>query len=152
MKKINKLSRLKKIVSTLKKEGKIIVFTNGCFDILHLGHLKILKEAKKQGDILIVGLNSDISIKKNKGFSRPIQDEITRSHILANMELVDYVILFEEKTPYNIIKELTPDVLVKGGDWTKNNIIGNDLVKKIYRVKLCSGQSTTNTINKIKNA
>ncbi|MCK5394040.1 MAG: adenylyltransferase/cytidyltransferase family protein [Candidatus Omnitrophica bacterium] len=152
MKKLNKLPRLKKIVSKLKTEGKVIVFTNGCFDILHLGHLKILKEAKQQGDILIVGLNSDISIKKIKGSTRPIQDEITRSHILANMELVDYVILFEEKTPYNIIKALTPDVLVKGGDWTKNNIIGNDLVKKIYRVKLCSGLSTTNTINKIKNA
>ena len=152
MEKIKNLPELKKIVRELKKTGKTIVFTNGCFDILHLGHIKILKEAKEQGDILIVGLNSDISIKKIKGPNRPIQNELTRSHILANMQLVDYVILFEEETPYNIIKSLTPDTLVKGGDWTKNEIIGNDLVKKVYRVKLCSGYSTTNIINKIKNA
>ena len=134
----------------LKGNNKRIVFTNGCFDILHLGHLKILEEAKKKGDILIVGLNSDASIRKIKGLKRPIISQKGRAKLLANMIQVDYVIIFNQATPYSLIKKIKPDILVKGGDWKQSEIVGNELVKKIYRVKLCLGHSTTNIINKIK--
>ena len=150
MGKITKLKSLEKELSGLKLKGKKIVFTNGCFDILHLGHLKIIQEAKRRGDVLIVGLNSDSSIKKIKGSKRPIITQNSRAKLLANMIGVDYVIIFSEATPYNLIKRIKPDVLVKGGDWEKNKIVGNKLVKKIHRVKLCSGHSTTRIINKIK--
>ncbi len=150
MGKIKNIKNFKTDLSCLRRNNKKIVFTNGCFDILHLGHLKILKEAKQQGDILIVGLNSDASIKKIKGPKRPITSQVTRSKLLANMIGVDYVVIFDEATPYNLIKKIKPDVLVKGGDWKQNEIVGNELVKKVYRVKLCLGHSTTNIINKIK--
>jgi len=150
MGKIKNLKNLESDISNLKRKGKTIVFTNGCFDILHLGHLKILKEAKQKGDILVVGLNSDTSIKKIKGPQRPIVNQKTRANILANMIGVDYVILFNQATPYNLIKRIKPDILVKGGDWKQDKIVGNELVKKVYRVKLCSGHSTTSIINKIK--
>ena len=150
MGKIKNLKNLESDISNLKRKGKTIVFTNGCFDILHLGHLKILKEAKQKGDILVVGLNSDASIKQIKGPKRPIVNQKTRAKILANMIGVDYVILFNQATPYNLIKRIKPDILVKGGDWKQDKIVGNELVKKVYRVKLCLGHSTTNIINKIK--
>ena len=150
MGKIKSLKELKKAVSGLKRQGKKIVFTNGCFDILHLGHLKILNEARKKGDVLIVGLNSDSSIKRIKGSKRPILTQDARAKLLANMLGVDYVVIFSEATPYNLIKTIKPDVLVKGGDWKKDKIVGNKLVKKIHSVKLCSGHSTTHIINKIK--
>ncbi|MDP8289925.1 MAG: D-glycero-beta-D-manno-heptose 1-phosphate adenylyltransferase [Candidatus Susulua stagnicola] len=150
MGKIKNLKNLESDISNLKRKGKTIVFTNGCFDILHLGHLKILKEAKQKGDILVVGLNSDTSIKKIKGPQRPIVNQKTRANILANMIGVDYVILFNQATPYNLIKRIKPDILVKGGDWKQDKIVGNELVKKVYRVKLCPGHSTTSIINKIK--
>ena len=150
MGKIKSLKELKKAVSGLKRQGKKIVFTNGCFDILHLGHLKILNEARKKGDVLIVGLNSDSSIKRIKGSKRPILTQDARAKLLANMIGVDYVVIFSEATPYNLIKTIKPDVLVKGGDWKKDKIVGNKLVKKIHSVKLCSGHSTTHIINKIK--
>ena len=150
MGKIKNLKDLKKDISKLKRKGKKIVFTNGCFDILHLGHLKILKEAKQKGDILIVGLNSDSSIKKIKGPKRPIVDQKTRAMLLSNIIGVDYVVIFNEATPYNLIKKINPDILVKGGDWKKDKIVGSDLIKKVYRVKLRSGHSTTQIINKIK--
>ena len=117
MGKIKNLKSLEADISSLKRKGKKIVFTNGCFDILHLGHLKILKEAKSKGDILVVGLNSDASIKKIKGPSRPIVNQRTRAKLLANMIGVDYVIIFNQATPYNLIKKIKPDILVKGGDW-----------------------------------
>ena len=150
MGKIKNLKSLEADISSLKRKGKKIVFTNGCFDILHLGHLKILKEAKSKGDILVVGLNSDASIKKIKGPSRPIVNQRTRAKLLANMIGVDYVIIFNQATPYNLIKKIKPDILVKGGDWKQEKIVGNELVKKVYRVKLCLGHSTTSIINKIK--
>ena len=148
--KIKNLKDLEKDISRLKRKGKKIVFTNGCFDILHLGHLKILNAAKRKGDVLIVGLNSDASIRKIKGSKRPILTEKTRAKLLANMIQVNYVVIFSEATPYNLIKRIKPDILVKGGDWKKEEIVGKKLVKKIYRVKLCSGHSTTAIINKIK--
>ena len=150
MGKIKSLKGLESIISRLKSKGKKIVFTNGCFDILHLGHLKIINEAKRKGDVLIIGLNSDSSIKKIKGSKRPILTQSSRAKLLANMIGVDYVVIFNEATPYNLIKRIKPDVLVKGGDWKKDKIVGNELVKKIYRVKLCLGHSTTGIINKIK--
>ena len=150
MGKIKNLKGLKKDISRLKRKGKIIVFTNGCFDILHLGHLKILNVARQKGDVLIVGLNSDSSIQKIKGSKRPILTQDARAKLLANMIQVDYVVIFSEATPYNLIKRIKPDVLVKGGDWKKDKIVGNKLVKKVYRVKLCPGHSTTRIINKIK--
>ena len=150
MGKIKNLKELEKDISRLKRKGKKIVFTNGCFDILHLGHLKILQEAKRKGDVLIVGLNSDSSTRKIKGPKRPILAQKTRAKLLANMSQVDYVVLFSETTPYNLIKRIKPDILVKGGDWKRGKIVGNKLVKKVYRIKLCSGHSTTRIINKIK--
>jgi D-beta-D-heptose 7-phosphate kinase/D-beta-D-heptose 1-phosphate adenosyltransferase len=151
MSKIKSLSVLKKIVGQLKKNNKRIVFTNGCFDILHPGHIKILKDSKAKGDILIVGLNSDSSIKKIKGPTRPVMDEKARSKVLEAIELVDYIVIFGEDTPYRIIKELKPDCLVKGEDWEKNKIIGREFVKKIFRIKFYPGYSTTGIIQKIKN-
>ena len=150
MNKIKTLANLQEIILKLKNQGKQIVFTNGCFDILHLGHLKILKEAKKKGDILIVGVNSDFSIKKIKGKKRPILNEKTRTHILESIEFVDYVILFKEETPYKLIKTLKPDILVKGGDWIESEIIGGEFVKKVCRVKIYPGYSTTDIIDRIK--
>ncbi len=149
MDKAKKLLSLKKVIRRLKQKGKRIVFTNGCFDLLHPGHIKILKEAKSQGDVLVVGLNSDSSVRKIKGLGRPVMSERSRVELVAALRVVDYVILFTEETPYNLIKELKPDVLVKGGDWPKDRIVGRKLVKKIYRVKLKPGYSSTGLIKKI---
>ncbi len=156
MGKVLRLKELKKRLFELRKEKKRIVFTNGCFDILHLGHLYLLREAKKQGDILIVGLNSDSSVKKIKGKDRPIKNENTRAQILAALEMVDFVVIFKESTPLKLIKSIKPDVLVKGGDWRESEIVGADFVKsykgKVKRVKYLKGFSTTQMIMKIKNA
>lgn len=148
---IKTLPALKRIVTTLKKQGKRIVFTNGCFDIIHPGHIKTFQEAKNKGDILIVGINSDSSVKEIKGDQRPIIDERARAQVVAAIRVVDYVVLFYEKTPYRLIKEIKPHILVKGGDWQKEEIIGKEFVQKIYRVKLYPGYSTTKIIEKIKN-
>lgn len=150
MSKIKSRAALKKIVSQLKKRKKKVVFTNGCFDILHPGHIKIFTEAKKKGDILIVGLNSDLSVKLIKGPKRPILDQKSRCQLIAAFELVDYVTIFNELTPYELIKAIRPQVLVKGGDWSHQKIVGRDLVEKVYRVKLKGSFSTTNIIKKIK--
>lgn len=151
MNKCRTLPSLKKIVQKLKKQGKKVVFTNGCFDILHPGHIKILRDAKKKGDVLIVGVNSDASIKRIKGNTRPILDQKSRVGVLEAVEFTDYIILFNEDTPLNLIKEIKPQYLVKGGDWEIDKIAGKDYVEKVFRVKLYPGQSTTGIINKIKN-
>ena len=150
MGKIKKISSLKKIITRLKKENKRIVFTNGCFDLIHPGHIKVLKDAKRQGDVLVVGLNSDSSVKKIKGKTRPILDEEARAEMLEAIAVVDYIVIFSEENPYSVIKEIKPDVLVKGGDWSKKEIIGGNLVGKIYRVKLKPSFSSTRIIEKIK--
>jgi len=151
-KKIKSLNSLKKITASLKKQGKKTVFTNGCFDILHYGHIKYLEDAKALGDILIVAINSDSSVKKIKGNSRPIVPEIDRLRVVAGLESVDYVIAFKETTPLNAIATLKPDILVKGSDW-KNNIVGSDFVSsyggRVCAIKLIPGRSTTNLIKKI---
>lgn len=152
MSKMKTVSDLKKIVSKLKKEGKKIVFTNGCFDILHPGHIKILMTAKNKGDILIVGLNSDSSVHKIKGPKRPILKEKARAKILEHIDVIDYITIFSERTPYKVIKKIKPDFLVKGEDWAKNKIIGKKIVRKVYRVKMFPGYSTTKIINYIRNA
>lgn len=153
MGRVVELSELKREISKIRKEKKI-VFTNGCFDILHLGHIHLLKKAKKLGDVLIIGLNSDSSVKKIKGEERPIKDENTRAQILASLEMVDFVVIFKEKTPLRLIKSIRPDVLVKGGDWKESEIVGADFVKsykgKVKRIKYLKGHSTTQIIKRIK--
>lgn len=141
-------------IQKLKNENKKIVFTNGCFDILHKGHITYLNESKSLGDVLIVGVNSDDSVKKLKGDERPVTNENDRMYALDNLKPVDYVILFSEDTPYNLIKEIIPDILVKGGDWTPDKIIGSDIVLgnggEVKSLKFVNGYSTTNILEKIK--
>jgi D-beta-D-heptose 7-phosphate kinase/D-beta-D-heptose 1-phosphate adenosyltransferase len=149
MNKIKSRRALETLVKKFRVQGKRIIFTNGCFDIIHPGHIKVLRQAKQKGDILIVGLNSDCSIRRIKGENRPVNNQTYRAQVLAAIGTVDYVVLFNEDTPYELIKTIRPDCLVKGGDWGKENIVGSDIVKKVYRVKLRRGYSTTNIIKKI---
>jgi D-beta-D-heptose 7-phosphate kinase/D-beta-D-heptose 1-phosphate adenosyltransferase len=121
---------LAKQVEALKKEGKRIIFTNGCFDILHIGHVKYLEQAKALGDILILALNSDASVRSIKGSSRPIVLQEERAYILASLEVVDYVIIFDEDTPLALIEDIEPDILVKGGDWDQETVVGGASVKQ----------------------
>ena len=151
--KIKTLSELIKIVETLKKQNKKIVTTNGVFDILHFGHVKYLEDAKKLGNVLIVGVNTDKSAKQNKGDKRPINDEKSRLGVLAALESVDYVFLFGEKDPSSWLSKVEPNIHVKAGDYKLNQIIEKDVVEqnggKIIIVKAKKGYSTTNLINKI---
>ncbi|NOZ64782.1 MAG: D-glycero-beta-D-manno-heptose 1-phosphate adenylyltransferase [Caldiserica bacterium] len=145
---------LKHILKEERRKGKTIVFTNGCFDILHPGHLYLLQEAKNRGDILVVGINSDASLKRLKGEERPIFPQEERAEILASLEMVDYATVFEEDNPYNIINELKPRVLVKGGDWKKEEVIGRDLVEswggEVVIIPYKKGYSTSGILDKIK--
>lgn len=140
---------LKKVIDKEKANGKKIVFTNGCFDILHVGHIRYLKEAKTLGDLLIVGLNSDLSISKIKP-NRPFNPQNHRAEILSSLEMVDYVVIFDEETPYELIKLVQPDVLVKGGDWKKEDIVGSDIAKETYSLPYVKGISTSKIIEKIR--
>ncbi|MFA7676906.1 MAG: adenylyltransferase/cytidyltransferase family protein [Candidatus Omnitrophota bacterium] len=149
-KKVYSLKALLKLIDSFKAQKKKIVFTNGCFDILHPGHLSLLRQAKSKGDVLVVGMNSDSSVRKIKGSSRPIFNQNHRSQILEAIEVVDYVLIFNGDTPYREIAKLKPDVLAKGGDWAKNEIVGADIAKKVIRIKLKPGYSTTGIIKKIK--
>ncbi|MCX7957252.1 MAG: D-glycero-beta-D-manno-heptose 1-phosphate adenylyltransferase [Endomicrobia bacterium] len=148
---ITNLANLKKTVKFLRKQNKKIVFTNGCFDIIHRGHIYVLKKAKSYGDILIVGVNSDSSVKKIKGENRPVNNQKARAEVLDSIKYVDYVVIFYENTPYKLITELKPDVIVKGGDYSLKEIVGWGIVPKVVRVKLKKGFSTTSIIEKIKN-
>jgi D-beta-D-heptose 7-phosphate kinase/D-beta-D-heptose 1-phosphate adenosyltransferase len=152
--KISSLTAFQTKLAQLKFFGKKIVFTNGCFDILHPGHLQVLHQAAIYGDYLIVGLNSDASVKRLKGATRPINDEKSRALIIANLIMVDAVILFEEDTPLELIKALMPNVLVKGGDYTVNQIVGANEVLlnggKVEIIPTLNGFSTTSIIEKIK--
>ena len=127
--KIKKREELKKILIAHQKAGKKIVFTNGCYDLIHVGHVRYLEEAKSHGDILVVAVNSDSSVKKLKGDKRPLIPEQERAEVLSALECVDYVVIFDEVDPLAIITYLKPDVLVKGGDWTVDTIIGRDAVE-----------------------
>ena len=141
---------------TKSRENKKVVFTNGCFDILHAGHVSYLNEAKAQGDILVVGLNSDASVKRIKGSQRPINNENERKFLLENLKSVDFVFIFKEDTPLNLIKEIAPNVLVKGGDWRPEQIVGSDFVLglggEVKSLTFVNGFSTTGTIEKILNS
>ena len=147
---IKKFEEIIQLSEELNSKGKKIVFTNGCFDIIHSGHIRYLETAKSFGDILIVGLNSDQSVKKLKGEDRPINNENDRALILAALEVVDYVVIFHEETPYKLIQAITPTILVKGGDYEGEKIIGQDLVNETKLVEFIEGKSTSLTINKIK--
>jgi len=136
------------IVNELKNKNKRIIFTNGCFDILHIGHIKYLEEAKSYGDILIVGLNSDDSVRILKGENRPINPEDSRAYILASLEAVDYVVIFEEDTPLDLIKLIKPDVLVKGGDYEGKEVVGQDVAKEFKLIKFIDGHSTSKIIER----
>lgn len=149
MGKILDWDKLKKVICKAKADGNKIVFTNGCFDILHVGHIRYLKKAKTLGDLLIVGLNSDLSISKIKP-NRPINPQNHRAEILSSLEMVDYVVVFDEETPYELIKLVQPDVLVKGGDWKKEEIIGSDIAKETYSLPYVKGISTSKIIEKIR--
>ena len=134
---------LRKYIQKIRSENKKIVFTNGCFDIIHPGHIALLKKAKSYGDILIVAVNSDRSIRNIKGNHRPIFNEKARIKIISAIRYVDCAVIFEEPTPYKLIKSIRPDILVKGSDWKENNIVGRQFVKKVIRVKLIKGYSMT---------
>jgi len=151
--KIKSLSALSREIARLKKNGRVVVFTNGCFDILHYGHAQYLQSAKNKGDILVVAVNSDSSIKKIKGKNRPIVDQKNRLGLLSALGCIDYLTLFNEETPLEVIRRIKPDILVKGADWKKSNIVGSDFVRsyggKVLTVKLVKGLSTTNLIKRI---
>ena len=140
------------IVNALRKRERKIIFTNGCFDILHIGHIKYLEKAKSFGDVLILGLNSDTSIRQLKGLNRPINTQNDRAYILAALEVVDYVVIFEEETPYELINLIKPDVLVKGGDYKDKEVIGQNIVKELKIVKFIDGKSSSETIKRIQKA
>ncbi len=151
--KIKTINELKDIVENLKKQNKIIVTTNGVFDILHIGHIRYLKEAKKLGDVLIVAINSDLSTKKIKGPKRPLNNENDRAEALAALECVDYVAIFNEENPIKILEEIKPNIHVKGGDYNINQIIEKDTIEKnngkIVLIPEIKGYSTTELIKKI---
>lgn len=142
-----------KLVQELKLQGKKVVFTNGCFDILHVGHLRYLNEAKKQGDILIVGVNSDSSVRQLKGEGRPINNEIDRAEMLSGLKAVDFTVIFEELTPIETLEKLKPSIHVKGGDYDKNKLPETATVEKnggeVRILSFVEGKSTTNIVKKI---
>jgi rfaE bifunctional protein nucleotidyltransferase chain/domain len=147
--KILNWSEIKQVVDKLRADGKKIVFTNGCFDIIHVGHIRYLKEAKALGGVLVVGLNSDKSVSIIKP-TRPINPQNQRAEVLSSLEMVDYVALFDEGTPYELIKLVKPDVLVKGGDWKKEEIVGSDIAKETHSLPYIKGISTSEIIERIK--
>jgi len=153
--KIKNWQEIEEISEELKRSDKKIVFTNGCFDILHAGHISYIREAKALGDILMIGLNSDGSVKRLKGPDRPINDQKSRALLLSELKSIDYIIIFEEDTPYDLINCIKPNILVKGGDWKINEIVGSDIVLStngiVKSLKFLEGYSSTKLINRMKN-
>jgi len=151
--KLKARKELVKIIKNLRAKGKRIVFTNGCFDLLHIGHVRYLEEAKNRGDILVVGVNSDASVRKLKGPKRPILPEEERAEILSGLGCVDYVTLFQEIDPMKLITSLQPDILVKGGDWAKEQIVGGEVVERsggeVVIIPFVKKASTSNLIQTI---
>lgn len=147
------ITSLEKSCREIRLKNKKIIFTNGCFDIIHPGHIHILSKAKSLGDILVVGLNSDLSVKKLKGDKRPLVSEDDRSRVLLSLRFVDYVIIFNELTPLKVIKKIKPDLLVKGGDYNENDIVGSDFVKayggQVEIIKFLDGYSSSNYIDNL---
>ena len=153
--KLKTLEELRLIAADARHQGKTVVFTNGCFDILHRGHLHVLREAKACGDLLITGMNSDKSVRQIKGPARPVLPESDRSELLGALEMVDYVVLFDDPDPYKLISAIRPDVLVKGGDWSGERIVGADVVEeaggRVAVIPYIKGFSTTEIIERIRN-
>ena len=149
---IKTFQEIEKLAYKFHELGKKVVFTNGCFDILHAGHVKYLEVAKSYGDVLIVGVNADSSVRKLKGPTRPINNQDDRAYILASLESVDYVVIFEEETPYELIKLVKPHTLVKGGDYEGKDVVGQDIANELKLVQFVDGKSTTNTIKRIQNS
>jgi D-beta-D-heptose 7-phosphate kinase/D-beta-D-heptose 1-phosphate adenosyltransferase len=154
--KLKSLEDIQAIVVAARNDGKRVAFTNGCFDLLHRGHVHVLREARACGDVLIVGINSDESVKQIKGPARPVLPESDRCELVGAMEMVDFVVLFNEPDPYILISAIRPDVLVKGGDWNSEKIIGADLVEegggRVVVVPYIKGFSTTEIIERIRNS
>ena len=152
--KLKSAGELSEIAAQARAKRKIVVFTNGCFDLLHRGHVHMLREAKAQGDLLIVAMNSDSSVKAIKGPRRPIMPEIDRVELIAAMEMVDYVVVYDEPDPYDLIAAIKPNVLAKGGDWSPDKIIGADIVERdggrVAVIPYLQGFSTTEIIERIK--
>jgi glycerol-3-phosphate cytidylyltransferase len=146
--------KLTETIAAEKAQNKTIVSTNGCFDILHVGHVRYLQESKKQGDVLVVYLNSDASVKRLKGESRPLNNEADRAEVLAALECVDYVVIFEEDTPCNLIEIVKPDIHTKGGDYNPENLPETKVIQenggKLVFINFVEGKSTTATIEKMK--
>jgi len=159
MNKILSRNDLRERVAQLKGEGKRIVFTNGCFDILHIGHVRYLEEAKGLGDILVLALNSDASVRSIKGPLRPVVPQDERAYIMASLEVVDYVTIFDEETPLTLIEDIAPDILVKGGDWTPDTVVGKEtvaqrggrvvIIPQISESSTGTAASTTGVIDRI---
>ncbi len=151
--KLRTAAEIREIAARLKSEGKCVVFTNGCFDLLHAEHVSLLKQARAIGDRLVVGLNSDSSVKRLKGPSRPINNEADRAAVLSAIQFVDHIVLFDEETPCDLIRELRPDVLVKGGDYTPKTVVGHEIVcsygGEVQILDTDRGVSTTGTIERI---
>ena len=139
------------LMEDIEKRINKIVFTNGCFDILHRGHVEYLQKSKALGDLLVVGINSDASVKRLKGNSRPINNQQDREFMLKSLECVDEVLVFNEDTPLNIIESLRPNIITKGGDYTVEEVVGHDIVPETYIISLTNGYSTTNFIERIRN-
>jgi rfaE bifunctional protein nucleotidyltransferase chain/domain len=144
------------LIERLRADGKTVVFTNGVFDLLHPGHVRYLREARRLGDALIVGVNSDYSVRANKGPDRPLTPEAERAEILVALECVDAAVIFDEDTPYDLISTLQPDVLVKGADWGENAVIGRDIVEarggRVVRIPVEPGYSTSGIVEKIRSS
>ena len=153
--KLKSLDQLAAIAAQARRDGKSVVFTNGCFDILHRGHVHVLRQAKSLGDLLIVALNSDLSVKAIKGPRRPVLSEIDRVELIGAMEMVNYVVLFDEPDPYNLIAAIKPNVLAKGGDWSAEKVIGADLVEqaggRVELIPYLEGFSSSAIIERILN-
>jgi rfaE bifunctional protein nucleotidyltransferase chain/domain len=152
--KVRSVDDLKEAVSREKRKGKTIIFTNGCFDLLHRGHLHLLREAKKLGDILVVAINADVSVRSLKGAGRPVISLEERAELIEALEMVDYVTSFDEADPRRLIRELRPDVLVKGGDWSNDQVIGRELVEAtggtVAVIPYLQGYSTSKIIERIR--
>ena len=153
MKKVLGRRALRQRLDTLRRGGTRIVFTNGCFDLIHPGHVRYLRAAKRLGDVLVVGVNSDASVRRLKGSGKPLVPQRDRCEVLAGLEMVDYVTVFDEDTPHRLIERLQPDVLVKGGDWPPGQIVGADLVRarggRVRSLPFARGYSTTALVERI---